>query len=34
MVKYESLDEQKYTLGCILGESVRDFVYEYDFRDT
>jgi hypothetical protein len=28
------LDEQKYTLGRILGESVREFVYEYDFGDS
>jgi hypothetical protein len=28
------LDEQNYTLGRILGESVREFVYEYDFGDS
>ena len=28
------LDEQKYTLGRVLGESVREFVYEYDFGDS
>jgi hypothetical protein len=28
------LDEQKYTLERILGESVREFVYEYDFGDS
>jgi hypothetical protein len=28
------LDEKKYTLGRILGESVREFVYEYDFGDS
>jgi hypothetical protein len=28
------LDEQKYTLARILGESVREFVYEYDFGDS
>jgi hypothetical protein len=28
------LDEQKYTLGRVLGESVREFIYEYDFGDS
>jgi len=28
------LDERKYTLGRVLGESVREFVYEYDFGDS
>jgi hypothetical protein len=28
------LDEQKYTLGRVLGESVPEFVYEYDFGDS
>jgi Plasmid pRiA4b ORF-3-like protein len=27
------LDERKYTLGGLLSESVREFVYEYDFGD-
>ena len=27
------VDERKYTLGGVLGESVHEFVYEYDFGD-
>jgi len=33
MEELNMLDEKKYTLGSILGESVREFVYEYDFGD-
>jgi hypothetical protein len=28
------LDEQKYTLGRVLGESVLEFVYEYVLGDS
>jgi hypothetical protein len=34
MEELNILDEQKYTLGGVLGESVREFVYEYDFGDS
>ena len=30
----EMLDEKKYTLEKSLGESVREFIYEYDFGDS
>lgn len=30
----QMLDERKYTLEAALAESVREFVYEYDFGDT
>jgi len=30
----EMLDEKKYTLESALGESLREFVYEYDFGDS
>jgi len=30
----QMLDERKYTLEAALGESVREFVYEYDFGDS
>ncbi len=28
------LDERNYTLGGVLGESIHEFVYEYDFGDS
>jgi hypothetical protein len=30
----DMLDENKYTLEGVLGESIREFVYEYDFGDS
>ncbi len=34
MEELNILDERKYTLGGVLGESLREFVYEYDFGDS
>jgi hypothetical protein len=33
MEELNMVDEKKYTLGGVLGESVHEFVYEYDFGD-
>ena len=33
MEELNMVDERKYTLQRVLGESVREFVYEYDFGD-
>jgi hypothetical protein len=30
----DMLDEKKYTLEGVLGDSIREFVYEYDFGDS
>jgi hypothetical protein len=30
----QMLNEKKYTLEAALGDSIRDFVYEYDFGDS
>jgi hypothetical protein len=32
--KLQMLDEKKYTLEGALGDSIREFVYEYDFGDS
>lgn len=34
LAELEMLNEKKYTLEAVLGDSIREFVYEYDFGDS